>query len=147
MKAEFAARFWMKVRVAPADSCWEWLASLGGYDYGKFWLGGRNVMAHRVSVMLSGREIPDGWQVDHLCRNTLCVNPSHLEPVTPRENTLRSFGVTAINAVKTHCPQNHPFDEANTYLIPSGAGRDCRTCRRNASRRASRRKQGLEVAS
>lgn len=71
--------------------------------------------------------IPDDLQLDHLCRNRLCVNPSHLEPVTCRENVLRGNGRCAANAKKTHCPRGHAYAGAN-LLIGTKGERCCRKC-------------------
>ena len=98
---------------------------------------GRTLSAHRASYQEHREQIPDGLQIDHLCRNTSCINPAHLEVVTPRENTLRSEGCTAINSRKTHCNNGHPFDAENTYRWRGG--RYCRACNRAAQRRASNR--------
>jgi hypothetical protein len=82
-------------------------------------------MAHRLSYEHHVGPIPDGLQIDHTCRNRKCVNPEHLEPVTNAENTTRQDHA---ERRKTHCPKGHPYDEANTYVDPSGARR-CRACR------------------
>ena len=97
--------------------------------YGRFWLEGRNVMAHRAAYELLVGPIPGGLQVDHLCGQALCVNPDHLEPVTPRVNVHRSGSPASVNARKTHCPRGHLYD----YLMPDGR-RSCKTCARDRMR-------------
>jgi len=90
--------------------------------------------------------IPAGLQLDHLCRNRACVRPDHLEPVRSRENTLRGFGPSAINARKTVCAHGHPFDEANTGRSPNGR-RFCRECGRIRARAyQARRRDRLPLA-
>lgn len=79
--------------------------------------------------------IPAGLHLDHLCRNTMCVNPDHLEPVTQRVNTLRGIGVAAVHAKKTHCINGHPFSGDNLVYRSNGRWRDCRECRRAKDRR------------
>ena len=75
--------------VAKDASCWNWTGHRTTKGYGQFNVGGVPDYAHRVSVRLDGRTIPDGMQVDHLCRNTSCVRPSHLDVVSHAENTRR----------------------------------------------------------
>lgn len=81
------ARFWGK--VDKSGDCWEWTGTRVG-GYGQAWFEGRSQYAHRVSVTLSGRTIPVGMQVDHLCRNRACVRPDHLDVVSASVNVKRS---------------------------------------------------------
>lgn len=115
--------------VQRGDECWEWTGARNAYGYGVFKLDGRVVMAHRFSYEAEVGLIPDGLQLDHLCRVRHCVNPAHLEPVTSRENLLRGSTITAANAAKTHCKRGHEFTPENTYVDKKGR-RDCRACRR-----------------
>jgi hypothetical protein len=102
--------------------------------YGKFWRDGKTVSAHRVAYELFVGPIPAGMQIDHLCRNRLCVRPEHLQLATVRENLLRGNTHAAANAAKTHCPAGHPYDEQNTYRPPDGS-RMCKECMRAKDRR------------
>ncbi|MFF1336357.1 HNH endonuclease signature motif containing protein [Streptomyces sp. NPDC058290] len=84
-------------------------------------------LAHRWAYRDSRGDIPDGLELDHLCRHPACVRPDHLDPVTHAENVRR--GRAGINsAVKTHCPAGHAFDEANTRV--RNGKRECRACGR-----------------
>jgi HNH endonuclease len=76
----------------------------------------------------NGKKMPEGMQIDHLCRNRACMNPNHLEAVSPRENTLRSpTSPPAINARKTECKHGHALSETNTRV--DQGKRSCRKCR------------------
>jgi hypothetical protein len=106
--------------------CWLWTAA--PYDgYGRLKVDGGMVLTHRFSYDLQVGPIPDGLQLDHLCRVTLCVNPYHLEPVTHRENTMRGATFPARQAAKTHCPQGHEYSPENTKVYRGS--RYCRACR------------------
>jgi hypothetical protein len=119
------ARFLSKVQLTESG-CWEFRGSPDN-GYGRFWSAGRTLLAHRYAWELLVGPIPEDLQLDHLCRNRLCVSPAHLEPVTIRENVLRGVGVTAENAVKTHCTHGHEFTPENTQVRKNGS-RACRTC-------------------
>lgn len=114
------------------SGCIEWTGRIDRYGYGQFLPAGgrkaRNMGAHRWSYEHFKGAIPEGFQIDHLCRNRKCVNPNHLEAVTPRVNVMRSLGPASLNAKKTHCIHGHPFSEENTDL--RNGRRVCKTCRR-----------------
>lgn len=125
-------RFWSKVDrvMGRDDSCWLWRAKRDAAGYGHFWLDRHDALAHRVAYRLYVGEIPDGLEIDHLCRNKSCVNPSHLEPVSAKENLRRAPNqITTINAAKTHCKRGHALTSDN--LVPNKLGlRHCRQCHR-----------------
>lgn len=121
----------------PADVCWHWTGAVSPNGYGVFATRQRTTSAHRAVYEALVGEVPADMQVDHLCRNTLCCNPAHLEVVTPQLNVLRSSGPAALNARKTHCPRGHEL--AGDNLLVSGGRRHCRTCKRAANRRTKAR--------
>jgi hypothetical protein len=140
-------RFWPKVnKDGPIPECWPelgpcwvWTAGLS-HSYGSFGVGARKqVPAHKWAYEQEHGPVPEGLELDHLCRNHACVNPSHLEAVTHQENLLRGEGISARCARKTHCLRGHPFEEANTYRTTKGT-RGCRTCKRERDARRDRRK-------
>lgn len=130
-------RFWSKVELDCNDKCWNWLGHLRN-GYGRFNLNNLLVTAHRFSYELLVGQIPEGLQLDHLCRNRKCVNPKHLEPVTLKENVLRGHGLTAKYAKRTHCDKGHPFIKENIYNTKSGV-RCCKIC--GAERKRLERKK------
>jgi hypothetical protein len=130
-----------ELRVLDLGPCWVWTASRDGKGYGQISVDRRPRRAHRVIYELLVGPPPRGTELDHLCRVKLCVNPKHLQPVTHRTNVLRGKAPTAINAVKTHCPQGHEYTPENTYHYPKTGWRHCRVClRANASRQQRARR-------
>ena len=128
-------------RDATGAGCWRWAGSLSSGGYGKFGLRYQTRSAHRVAYEIENGPIPPGLFIHHVCGVRLCVRPSHLQAVTPRENNLASDRVlSAINARKTRCPQGHPYAGDNLYITPQGA-RHCRACKRvNQARYMERRR-------
>lgn len=141
-------RFWDRVdKNGPPHPdlktpCWLWIGALDRDGYGLFGPEvGANHRAHRFSYTLAKGEIPEGLQLDHLCKVRNCVNPEHCEPVTGKENTLRGDGITARNAQKTHCPKGHPYDILGTY--PNGGSfRGCKRCNREKTQRYRDKRKG-----
>jgi len=119
--------------VFSSDGCWLHHGERLWNGYTRVWIDRRHVLAHRAVYELLIGPIPKGMQLDHLCRERSCVNPDHLEVVTPQENALRGEGIGGINARKTHCPRDHPYTPENT-VGPEG-NRQCRTCSRDRGRR------------
>ena len=108
--------------------CWIWKGSHGGHIYGRFWFMEKNVLAHRFSYeFIAGYEIPQDYAVDHLCKNTSCVNPNHLEAVSKYENSIRTNSEYGKNAAKTHCKRGHPLFGENLYEAKNGT-RKCKIC-------------------
>lgn len=131
-------RFAANIKLS--DGCWEWIGTKRNKGYGSFYIHGTfYVQAHRFCYELLSGPIPAGLTLDHLCRNTSCVNPDHLEPVTNRENTLRGFNPCAMNARKTRCKNGHEFTQENIFRNYRG-GRGCVTCNRTYQREWARQK-------
>lgn len=116
------ARFYRKILCDVETRCWVWTAGTFTTGYGMFTFGSYPYLAHRASYQHFVGPVPDGLELDHLCRNTLCVNPDHLEAVTHSMNCKRE------RLTRTHCPSGHPYTEENTYTWRNE--RMCRTCRR-----------------
>jgi HNH endonuclease len=132
-------RFWNKVNkrgpipeVCPElGPCWIWMRCTNGNNggYGLFSIGYQDIYAHRYSYEQHRGKIPYRLTLDHICRNTRCVNPKHLRVMTQRENTLCGIGPSAQNARKVECSKGHPFSESNTRIHKRPDGRKYRVCR------------------
>jgi HNH endonuclease len=141
----FLTRLDQPEAMGDPSTCVLWTRAVDSQGYGQFKVRYKNLKAHRWAYEQWVGPIPEGLTLDHLCRVKKCVNPVHLEVVPLWENILRSDSAAALNARKTHCPEGHPYDEVNTYSLPTNAhmGRTCRTCRTERSReRARQRKLG-----
>lgn len=132
IRIPLSIRVWRFIRKT--ESCWLWTGSVATNGYGRVRDSDREVQAHRAVYQLLVGPIPDGLQVDHLCRVRNCVNPAHLEAVTQRENIPRGCSEPAKNAAKSECLMGHLFSPENTYTYPDGR-RECRTCRRAHSQK------------
>jgi hypothetical protein len=120
-------------KIDHPQGCWIWSGTINRGGYGNCYVnkdGYRTTMqASRAWFEHVNGPIPPGLELDHLCRNRVCVNPSHLEPVTGRENTLRSEALTAKYARATHCKNGHPFTGDNLKIRSSSLNhRRCAKC-------------------
>ena len=120
-------RFW--IRVEPLGACWIWTGAKV-WGYGVVGFNGKQWKAHRYAYTRVVGPIPEGMELDHLCKTKPCVRPSHLEAVTRAENNRRSNSPTARNARKTHCKWGHAFTPENIERDENGH-RQCVTCRTN----------------
>jgi hypothetical protein len=142
-------RSFIEIGRDPRVDCWIWTGYIWpNTGYARFYFNGRGVRAHKFSYELSHGPVSLGLHLDHTCHNTdaacpgglaclhrRCVNPFHVEPVTPKENQHRSrHSPSHQNSLKTHCPAGHAYDEANTLVRANGI-RECRACGREETRR------------
>lgn len=135
-------RFWSKVEKQFCG-CWLWHGTMFSTGYGSFKANGQIKVAHRLSYQFLKGEIPEGLQLDHLCRVRKCVNPEHLEPVTRKENLLRGASFSGENSRKTSCPQGHALEGENLVKSTLRAGkRACRICANNNQRLRRKLKRG-----
>lgn len=117
-------RFWAKVERQGPEDCWLWTGGQTKRGYGIFYpVRDQHEGSHRVAYRISIGPIPEGLEIDHLCRTKLCCNPTHLEPVTHIENVRRHF------RLQTHCKNGHELSDQNTYIRKEGQ-RQCRECKR-----------------
>ena len=114
-------------QIDATGDCWEWTGSINSSGYGTVGHARHVHSVHRVVWEYLVGPIPDGLEIDHLCRNRRCCNPDHMEVVTRAENQRRGIGNQ--NVRKTRCVQGHPLFGVNLYVAPDGK-RACRTCRR-----------------
>ena len=114
------------------NGCIFWTAFRDGNGYGKFGIGRKVFLAHRVTYEQLIGNVGAGLELDHLCRNRACVNPFHLEPVSHKTNCQRGLAGHK-ERIKTHCPQNHEYTEENIYWYNNH--RYCRKCHYNYSKK------------
>lgn len=110
--------------------CWEWRAAKSSNGYGLVWFKGKTRLAHRVVYELLKGELSEELEIDHLCRNKLCVNPDHLEQVTHKVNNFRGIGITAKNSKKIMCLNGHSLTGSNlrTRIRGNNKERVCKEC-------------------
>lgn len=120
-------------KILVDDGCWEWAGAHTSEGYASGSIGGKWVSPHRASYEALVGPIPEGLELDHLCRNRGCVRPNHLEPVTHAEN-IRRGQRGRLSWHKTHCKRGHELAGENLYIRPNG-NRTCKTCNLAAKRR------------
>lgn len=131
----FLNRLMQKVELVPFTTCWIWTGACVGNGYGITKLPKSRTMqvAHRAIYERIIGEIPKNLELDHLCRNRFCVNPSHLEPVTHMENLNRAGIIEKLKIIgesrkdKTHCKRGHEFSGGNLSRQKNGS-RLCLAC-------------------
>lgn len=122
-----------------AGPCWVWEGFKNDEGYGRIKYRKKSYLTHRLSYILCLGPIQEGLQIDHLCRNTGCCNPEHIEAVTPKVNANRSRADEAARErcrKITHCKNGHLYTEENTYISPKYGSRSCKICRAAANLRS-----------
>lgn len=129
--------------VNTQNACWLWTGAHHAEGYGVFNPSGPLIGSHRWIYRQVYGPIPKGFEIDHLCKVTACVRPSHLEAVTPSENVKRSRSwhhfIRSASKVKA-CPKGHPYDDENTYLDKQNC-RHCKTCNREQAKKYQTKKR------
>lgn len=90
-------RFWAKAQKGP--DCWLWTGAISSTGYGSFWGPSGSRGAHRIAYEMAVGPIPEGLDLDHMCSTRACVNPSHLRPVTRKQNMEHLQGPTVRNSI------------------------------------------------
>jgi hypothetical protein len=119
--------------------CYEWKGTVSAKGYGVISYKGRQWKAHRVAKILSGEFLPHWLVIDHLCKNTICVNPAHLRICTNEENVMAGDSFAPKNAQKTHCMRGHAYQKyGGITRARKGNGtvwRKCLICLRESKRK------------
>lgn len=115
-------------------SCWVWTGAKFVSGYGMMVVNYKYLRAHRWAYEYFVGPIPNGLELDHLCRNKLCVNPDHLEAVTHKVNMERSVHPMGPRPKPvSSCKRGHEFNAENTDYRPTSTGgvsRNCRICQK-----------------
>jgi hypothetical protein len=115
-------------RIIDSNNCWNWTMYVEPRGYGRIRYKGKTTTPHKVSYLEFVGLIPEGLELDHLCKNKKCFNPDHLEPVTRKENNIRSNCSSAINSRKTHCKKGHEYSGDNLRTWKNTGGKLTRRC-------------------
>lgn len=115
-------RLLAKIEINDTTGCHIWTASVDGHGYGQFSLNGRPRKVHQILWCAWGLEVPEGLELDHVCKTKRCCNPLHLELVTHQENIRRAYAGKPFRCGHS----NHP---SNIYIRPSNGQKRCRICK------------------
>lgn len=143
---------WFSRHIVEQGDCWIWTGHRDRNGYGSSRINRKNAPVHRVTYEYFIVEVPDGLELDHLCRNRSCVNPWHLEPVTRAINMQRAVGCGQYDRSRrpdpnrTHCSKRHRLVGDNVYISSRG-NKSCRSCQRDNARAIQKRKAALGGAS
>lgn len=129
-----------RVQIVGQHMCWTLPLKPASTGYHVISIRNRNNLAHRAFYEHLVERIPEGHQLDHLCRNRWCCHPNHVAPVTLKENLLRGDGVAGRNTRKQRCPKGHALSGSNLFVRKDKIGRGCKKCRK-ASHKAWRARQ------
>jgi hypothetical protein len=139
MEPENMGRFFKFVNIE-IGKCWEWTGCKHPIGYGMFQIRSKKSgYAHKIIWEYFNGKVPEGKELDHLCRNRSCVNPFHLEPVSHVENMRRGA-----NSIKTHCPRGHKYDGFNPYR--NNGFRYCIACLKQQKRDYYERTRAKKVS-
>lgn len=136
-KTKDLARIFERIKIID-NGCWEWQGARSSTGYGNMTHQGKQLQPHRVAYELEKGFIPRGMHVDHVCQNRRCINPDHLEAVTPAENTRRGGMIQALlqrHESRTHCDKGHPLTPDN-IAYREGPKR-CLICVKEATKRGN----------
>ena len=126
-------RFWIKVNKT--ESCWLWMGKIDD-GYGRFSIGDRLYLVHRLAFAVMKSKLGTNTQVDHLCKVRNCLNPEHLEEVTSKENTRRGL-IKVFNTDPNKCPYGHDYDVEIPGKAEGVTYKNCSKCHK--ARYAKRR--------
>lgn len=143
--ARYQMRLWSKSGAGSASSCWLWTGHVNENGYGYMTMFGAKRRVHRVAYEWTKGPIPEGLQLDHLCRNRRCVNPGHLEAVTAQENTRRALRDGPPRPRATHCRRGHSLKDGIARSDKPGRVR-CRVCKNARNKEYARRKAAHQAA-
>lgn len=110
--------------------CWEWTGFINKDGYGQCYFNKKTWRAHRLIFTIFRGSVHNGLECDHLCRNSKCVNPWHLDPVAHKINIQRALN---FQFKSEHCKYGHPFDFKNTAFAQD-FHRTCRQCQKERQR-------------
>lgn len=134
---------WLTDGFIVSDGCWNWRAATKA-PYPMIRWERQSLAAYRAIYFMTQGEVPAGFCIDHVCANTKCVRPDHLELVTREENLRRGIDPNELKRRRRYCIRGHDY-EREGYALPAG-GRDCRACRRLSSRQRKEAELGIEAA-